>query len=649
MCNNCKYKRYHSTGDCNCDCNSNCNNNNSKTGCGCNQCEECEEIKGCKTILSTSCIVYNEEESLNYLGTNPGDNLTKILTDLNSLLESFSPESVDFETLDLKCLTGITDFASFVENVADMLCTTSQDLNDLNLEYDSFVIATNNEINNLKNLSLINRSNITFTNPTSPTQAFNTLSNHLNDVMNDVKIDGIDWELCLTTTYEPVSIKEGFELILEQLCSLNSRIPANIITDTYKLKVSGLDNTEGFLNDKIILDTNTILTKTIDNTNPNDLKLKLGYSKTLEFYSFEASDFNVIETTQVGDKYKTFNISLAAPVVPPTSSGLDNLDIVNNLPTILNITSNLTNNGLDAEITFDLENQNKNLFFAGPSSTNGKPLFRAITPSDISNGIIPLSKLSNISGLKLLGNPNNASSGVEEVTLDSSFYFDPVTKILKITSPPVAISMNNQRLLGRYTTGVGPHQEISIDPSLSLSNAGVLSVTNPSAKPACWDNTWYVFTPSLITGAASNVGSTGLDYYNIENYETIGIRGLSQNYDNANFGKLKVDFAGNGHIDLNISFKAQPLVAGTFCSMVIGSNVSLLDCAETTFEDHIRSVSTTYGTSTTGGTDLAICNAYIRTISPTSQFEFILDIYFPSLDEYRFYVPLSCLVASVGH
>lgn len=208
---------------------------------------------------------------------------------------------------------------------------------------------------------------------------------------------------------------------------------------------------------------------------------------------------------------------------PATDNGLTSVGLT--LPSLFTVTgSPLTANGT---IAATLASQAANTIFAAPNGSAGAPAFRSLVAADIPtlpfsqiSGTVPVSQggtgLTTVgtSGQVLTSNgtsltwatPGAATSGLTSVglsmpsiftvtnspltangTLTAAFNTQTANTVFAGPSSGAAAAptfrslgssdiqgVNTQKLLGRYSTGVGTAQEVSLDNTLKLTTAGTL-------------------------------------------------------------------------------------------------------------------------------------------------------------------------------
>lgn len=323
MCNCNDKKMYHNYLN-NCNCNK---------GCGCEECENCDEALGCPVVLSDTCVFYRGTDVLTYLGVNPDEDLRTILIKINDTISQLNPTLIDFDNLNLECFIGVNSLETFIQKTIDLVCADIDNLSNFSNSVNQSISDINDEIQNLSYVTIVGLPD------PIPVATFNQdIYDDIQNILNSISISGIQWDTCFTPTFIPANIKEGFELLLGMFCSLQSSVNG-YQPDTKKVKVSALDNTEGFLSEKIV---SNCLNVTVDNTTPTNPKVKIEPKNKFVQYTFNPTHFN-INNTETTDCKDSYTISLASLPTPGlTSVGLElttpTLDVmqVTNSPLIAN-------------------------------------------------------------------------------------------------------------------------------------------------------------------------------------------------------------------------------------------------------------------------------------------------------------------------
>lgn len=305
MCNCNDKKMYHNYLN-NCNCNK---------GCGCEECENCDEVLGCPVVLSDTCVFYRGTDVLTHLGVNPDEDLRTILTKINDVISQINPTVIDFDSFNLRCYTVTSNLETFIQETIDKVCALER---DLVMVHDMLIENTNSLENAINLLSFVNLEGVP---EPIPLNDYNQQTHiTLQSILGQINLAGLEWDTCFTPTFTPANIKEGFELLLGMFCSLQSSVNG-YQPDTKKVKVSALDNTEGFLSEKIV---SNCLNVTVDNTVPTNPKVKIEPKNKFVQYVFNPTHFSVnnTETTDCKDSYTISLASLPTPGLTSIGLGL---------------------------------------------------------------------------------------------------------------------------------------------------------------------------------------------------------------------------------------------------------------------------------------------------------------------------------------
>lgn len=185
----------------------------------------------CGTCGNDACNTIYNGADLSCTGVETG-------TDLQTLLQKFDEKictiTGDYSTYDTHCITGITTEKEFVEAISSQYCT-------LKSNYDTFTtvtyVADKSAIystisdNNIPNIT----SNCTtYFNPVSTDTVKGVLQKLSNSICSiystALDISDVVWDTCYTVTDPPTTIKEGFDTVISQICSLKSTVSATLPT-----------------------------------------------------------------------------------------------------------------------------------------------------------------------------------------------------------------------------------------------------------------------------------------------------------------------------------------------------------------------------------------------------------------------------------
>lgn len=154
----------------------------------------------------------------------------------------------------------------------------------------------------------------------------------------------------------------------------------------------------------------------------------------------------------------------------------------------------------------------------------------------------------------ILNIPVYASTGGGGVTLVSAV--SPITSNVSST-PTISTSMSTNKLIGRYSTGTGVMQEITLGTGLTLSSSGVLNSTGGGGGGGDSTIAYYGQYFSYITQTAVT-NNIGIPMY----FETPDIyNGITVEYNGSAIpaNRNKITFANTGKYNLQFSAQFQNL------------------------------------------------------------------------------------------
>jgi hypothetical protein len=290
---------------------------------------------GCGTNASN--IIYTGP-ALMCVGSPTNTDVASILQDIDAAICGAS--GVDWSTFQYNCLddvSPITTPAEFVDRMTNYAC-------DLRADFDTFVnttYATDKSsaaalIDSVIHPALTAPCSHILVDPSlTNSQVLTAIMSSVCSLYTGIDITGVNWGRCYTVTNPPATIKDGFDLVVAQICDLNATISSitptlPLINNTNTCLVGGtasdsmyttLIMTRDLACSKASFDVNKIIwagciTKPIvspaspieDTFTSIITKLNEAFMRRLVTFS---SDFAVTQQTP-GDSCSGFSIALAA-------------------------------------------------------------------------------------------------------------------------------------------------------------------------------------------------------------------------------------------------------------------------------------------------------------------------------------------------
>lgn len=178
---------------------------------------------GTSTCSSNASDITYNGANLTCTGINTNDKLDAALQKID---EKVCSVLGDYSTYNTNCIENITTEKEFVEAISLAYCT-------LQTDYDTF-IGTTYVADKTTLTTLINTNNVpnitsactTIFNPTSTDtvkQVLQKISASLCAVYSTaLDLSGVTWDNCYTISSTPNTVAEGFQVVLDQICTLNS-------------------------------------------------------------------------------------------------------------------------------------------------------------------------------------------------------------------------------------------------------------------------------------------------------------------------------------------------------------------------------------------------------------------------------------------
>lgn len=207
--------------------------------------------------VDSSCVLYT------------GPNLTCIGADSNTWLENIL-QLIDtkvcesggdaWSTYNYNCLTGITTAGQFADAITLAYC-------NLNTAYNTFITTTyptgignlQTQINQITNPSLTLCAGTGITSSDTYTSILSKLASSICNIQAAINVSGANWNQCFSTTPLPTTITQGFNIVLDKLCTIINN-PTQTVLPTFNNQGSCLAAPLGTA-DSLVLTINKIKDK----------------------------------------------------------------------------------------------------------------------------------------------------------------------------------------------------------------------------------------------------------------------------------------------------------------------------------------------------------------------------------------------------
>ena len=503
--------------------------------CDCNDpisenCQNCEENLGCPYPSDFECLTYTGT-ALPCINVETNDKGNAILQSINDIICSIVSGEADYSGYNTYCLAPISTQQQFVETISQRFCNLETAYNTfINTTYPANQTIIDGRLDILEVPQITGNSCLTFLPGDTQKQTIQKIADKVGDLCAITNISSVDWDLCFTVDPIPTTIGQGFNVVLGQICNLNTAIE-DIVAPTYTVIANGIDTNPGTLDTKII--TSGCITKSVV-SDGGQLKLQIGLGFTPSLYTFNSSHFDVSATGTSGCQ-NTFTVSLKNDIIEGGTVDCESISEVfqpNANPGI--VTTSLyggSNTGGclaatncqvmqmlfsdyddgDYVITIDTAGA-ENLcdqykltpFSSGTVSSVGltqtNTSMFAITGSPVTtSGNLGLGLATQAANLIFAG-PTAGAAAVPNfrsmVTADITDNIVTYGKIQQATG---------KRLIGNFAPALGNVGEISIGANLALSDAGVLSATGGGYTPiSCWGQP-YQNLDVVVPASGSNL------------------------------------------------------------------------------------------------------------------------------------------------
>lgn len=182
-------------------------------------------------IYDTACIVYTGPD-LNCIGATTNTCLESIITQINSKV---CTAVGDYSIYNLGCLRDdyIIDTAQdFAESISNYVCTLRADYNQfVNTTYLNDLSNIQDQIDNIQTPDTTsNCSNVVIPPDSGIQTVLQILSNASCSLYSAIDPSSANWSQCFTVIDPPLNIVDAFNVVLDQICQINSSTGAVLPT-----------------------------------------------------------------------------------------------------------------------------------------------------------------------------------------------------------------------------------------------------------------------------------------------------------------------------------------------------------------------------------------------------------------------------------
>lgn len=292
-------------------------------------CSTCVEECGGVTYNS-SCVFYNGPNlacSLIITGDSVEVALQKIDEQICSAIG-------DYSTYQFNCLTDwlgeeITTESEFVDAITAYACEFRDEYNTFrNTTYPDYQTDVDDRFDDIENPA-ITCASASVTSSDTLSQVLQKYCTKFGAIDTSLSLSGITWNSCFTVPSTPLNIKEGFSLLINQICQVKSLATSGVLPTFNNSSncLSGgvsdsLSTTIGLITTKLctsaIFDVSDVEWGCLPDT-ASDLQetvqtiINQTNTLTENFITFDTGDFSVTQTNG-GDPCQGITVALATPI-----------------------------------------------------------------------------------------------------------------------------------------------------------------------------------------------------------------------------------------------------------------------------------------------------------------------------------------------
>jgi len=330
-------------------------------------CSDCATECGNNT-MSSKCVFY-AGPALTCSGIATDDSVEVALQKIDEQICSIVG---DYSTYQFHCLTtwfgsSITEESEFVDAITGYACEIRTDLDTfIDTTFPAYQGTVNTRFLAIENPA-ITCSSASVTNADTLIQVLNKYCTKFSQIDTKFDLSTVVWDSCFTVSSPPLTIAEGFTLLADQICQVNSTSSSLPTFDNSSNCLAGgatdsLVDTIALITDRLcstdVFDSSSISWGCLDDAATT---LQAAFQTVVtkvsalqqNFVTFDSGDF-VVTATDGGDACQGITVALATPINQDRLVAVDGSDnspgtLVSKLTAGTGIT--LTNNGTDLEIS----------------------------------------------------------------------------------------------------------------------------------------------------------------------------------------------------------------------------------------------------------------------------------------------------------
>lgn len=228
----------------------------------------CVSLPSC--ALNASCVIYGGP-NLQCSGILTNDALDIILQKIDPLLCSAGGDYSGYNTY---CLAPISTQQQFVESISNFICLINGELSTFTgVTFPAYQTTVTGQING------VNSPGITcaVSGVTSADNLATILTKYCSTLTNlttNVSMGSVNWNQCYTVSPTPVTISDGFNALIGQICLLKAQVATAAVLPTFNNTATCL--TGGTANDSLATTISLIITRLCQTGTLNNSTLTWG-------------------------------------------------------------------------------------------------------------------------------------------------------------------------------------------------------------------------------------------------------------------------------------------------------------------------------------------------------------------------------------
>jgi len=220
--------------------------------------------------VNASCVIYTGP-NLACSGILTNDALDVMLQKIDPLLCAATGDYSGYNTF---CLAPISTQKQFVESISSFICTINEEISTFTgVTFPAYQTTVTGQINAV-NGPAITCAVAGVTSADNVATVLSKYCNVLSNLSTNVAMGSVNWNQCYTVSPTPVTISDGFNALIGQICLLKAQVSGGAVLPTFNNTATCL--TGGTANDTLVTTIGLITTRLCQTGTLNNATLTWG-------------------------------------------------------------------------------------------------------------------------------------------------------------------------------------------------------------------------------------------------------------------------------------------------------------------------------------------------------------------------------------